>query len=141
MIKKKYFAAAFIGLLICAVSGCANEINSYKILTDLHSGEYATEMNKLFDGVSQLVGDDDYDMDLEVLDTKKIGKTMICYCIVKSYNSELVVTDMLRIKYIKNGSWELRKYSVTNTKRELKNGLSEDVVINAIEEEITAELE
>lgn len=140
VIKKKYFAAAFIALLICAVSGCANEINSDKILSDLQSGEYATEMNKLFDGVSQLVGDDDYDMDLEVLDTKKIGKTMICNCKVKSYNSELVVTDMLRIKYIKNGSWELHKYSVTNTKKELKNELSEDIIINAIEDEINAEL-
>ncbi len=116
-----------------SITGCSNaKNNADEILSDLENAGFKTNVSKIFDALSELSGNSNYDMTCTIMNNAEFDTTNIYQCNVVCSNSDFEISYDLKVTYVKNDGWNFSGYEIVKTSSKIKSEIPEERIIDDI---------
>ena len=131
---KSILSVLMVVTLIVFVVGCSGtNKSSSEIISDLEAAGFKASVDKSFAGLSELTGNNSYNMSCNIMNNAEFETTNIYECNIKCTNSDFEVSYDLKVTYIKNNGWQFSEYEVANITSKINTEIPDERIINDIE--------
>lgn len=117
-------------ILAFSITGCSTASRSTdEILSDLENAGFKTNVSKIFDALSEITNNNDYEMSCFITNNAEFENTNIYECSVVCANSDFEITYDLKVTYVKNDGWDFSGYEIADANSKIKSKIPEERIL------------
>lgn len=132
---KSIIGIFIITSVLIVISGCSKASKSQdEILLDLENAGFKVKVSQIFDTLSEMTNNNEFDMSCTIIGNELIEKTNTYECNVLCSNSEFELSFDVTVVYTKDRDWEFSKYEISNTITKMHAQIPEERILSDIQQ-------